>query len=109
MSVDSVIGLWREGERRLRELDPADRGPAERVVVALVDELRRRLGGAFTADELAGLYLRDGTDWCFDIAVRVAPSTPEAWDITTVGGAAFLRYVRSASDFAGGRRRVADD
>jgi hypothetical protein len=109
VSVESVIGLWREGERRLRELEPADRAPAERVVAALVDELRRRLGGAFTTDELASLYLSDGTDWCFDIAVRIAPATPEAWDITTVGGAAFLQYLRSAVDYAGGRRRVADE
>jgi hypothetical protein len=109
VSVESVIGLWREGDRRLRELDAADRAPAERVVSVLVDELRRRLGGAFTADELAALYLRDGTDWCFDVAVRVAPGTPEAWDITTVGGAAFLRYLRAAADYAGGRRLVAEE
>jgi hypothetical protein len=104
-----MIGLWREGERRLRELDPGQRVAAERVVAALVDELRRRLGGAFTADELASLYLRDGTDWCFDIAIREAPGVPEAWDITAVGGAAFLRYLRSSADYAGGRRRVVEE
>ena len=103
-----MIGLWREGERRLNGLDPAARTAAERVVAACVDELRRRLGGTFTADELAELYLRAGSDWCFDVAVRVAPGAPEAWDITTVGGAAYLRYLRSATDYAGGRR-VAED
>ena len=47
-----------------------------------------------------------GTDWCFDIAMRVAPGNPEAWDLTTVAGAAFARYVREASDYAGGARVV---
>ena len=72
-------------------------------------ELRRRLGGPFTTDELAALYGEQGTDWCFEIATRVAPNTPEAWDLTTVAGAAFARYVREASDYAGGapHRRTA--
>jgi hypothetical protein len=72
-------------------------------------ELRRRLGGPFTTDELAALYLREGTDWCFEIAVRVAPREPAAWDLTTVAGAAFARYVRQASDFAGGARVTRED
>ncbi len=99
-----MVELWRDGQRRLEAVDPGQRSAAERVVAALVDELRRRLGGPFTADELAALYLGAGTDWCFDIAVRVAPGSPEAWDLTTVAGAAFLRYLRSAADYAGGRR-----
>src|SRR5436190_23289271 len=104
MRFDEAIALWREGERRLSAAEPEDRPGLERVVDALVDELRRRLGGPFTADELAGLYTRDGTDWAFDVAVRVAPSNPAAWDMTTVVGAAFARYVRAATDYGGGRR-----
>ncbi len=69
-------------------------------------ELRRRLGGPFSADELARFYLGQGTDWCFQIATRVAPGSPAAWDLTTVAGAAFARYVREATDYAGGRRTV---
>lgn len=107
-SFDQVIGLWREGQRRLLESPPSARRARERVVDALVDELRRRLGGPFTADELAQLYLSGGIDWCFDIATRVAPGDPEAWDLTTISGAAFARYVREASDYAGGRRIAAD-
>lgn len=109
VGFDEVIGLWQDGPRRLRELDPAVRASAERVIDALVLELRRRLGGAFTADELARVYVEDGTDWCFDIAVRVAPDTPEAWDLAMVAGSAFARYVRTASDWGGGRRRLEDD
>ncbi len=80
--------------RPIRAVRPA----MERVVDALVDELRRRLGGPFTSDELARLYVEQGTDWAFDIATRVAPRTPEAWDMTTVG----RRRVRALS--ARGRR-----
>lgn len=104
MRFDELIVLWREGARRLDELDPAERPAVERVVDAIVLELRRRLGGPFTTAELAALYDQHGTDWCFELARRSAPTTPAAWDMTTVAGAAFARYVREASDYAGGRR-----
>jgi hypothetical protein len=80
----------------------------ERVRDEIVVELRRRLGGPFTTEELAQFFLAQGTDWCFQIAVRVAPAEPAAWDMTTVAGAAFARYVRGASDYAGGRRIIAE-
>lgn len=91
--------IWREGESRLAGADPADRPALDRVTDAIVAELRRRLGGPFTRQELADLYGADGTDWCFDIATRVAPGRPAAWDLTTVAGAAFGRYVRQAVDY----------
>ena len=75
----------------------------------LVDELRRRLGGPFTADELAALYGREGPVWAFDVALRTAPGNPAAWDMATVVGAAFARYLREASDYAGGRRIIEDE
>jgi hypothetical protein len=102
--VEEVIGLWDEGRRRLTEADPEDRPALERVTDELVDELRRRLGGPFGAQELADLYGELGTDWCFDLATRVAPDNPRAWDLPTVAGAAFARYLREAADYAGGRR-----
>ncbi|MBV9423801.1 MAG: hypothetical protein JOZ98_12880 [Solirubrobacterales bacterium] len=104
MDADHAIGLWREGERRLAAADPADRPALERVTDALVLELRRRLGGTFTAQELATMYSVQGTDWAYELATRVAPGNPGAWDMTTVAGAAFARYLREASDYAGGRR-----
>jgi hypothetical protein len=94
---------WREGERRVREAPASQRPVLERVIELLVAELRRRLGGTFTTDELVELYAA-GTDWCHDLAVRVAPAAPWAWDARTVGDAAFGRYVREAADYAGGRR-----
>jgi hypothetical protein len=109
MRFEEAIGLWREGQRRLLQADPDVRPAMERVTDALVVELRRRLGGPFTTQELATLYGQQGTDWCFDIATRVAPGTPAAWDLPTVAGAAFARYVREASDYGGGRRIIDDD
>ena len=104
MRFDEAMGLWRDGQRRLSAVEPGDRPALERVTDALVDELRRRLGGPFTADELADLYTREGTDWAFDIATRVAPGNPAAWDMSTVVGAAFARYAHEATDYGGGRR-----
>jgi hypothetical protein len=109
MRFDDVAALWREGQRRLAEADAADRAELERVTEEIVLELHRRLGGPFTTQELADLYVQQGTDWCFDIAVRAAPGNPSAWDLTTVAGAAFARYVREASDYGGGRRIFRDD
>jgi hypothetical protein len=103
---DEAISLWREGEHRLAAANPAERPALERVVERIVDELRRRLGGTFTAQELATLYGTEGTDWCFELAARAAPDQPTAWDLTTVAGAAFARYLREASDWGGGRRII---
>jgi hypothetical protein len=103
VSFEALNGFWQEGLRRLERSEPSERQTLERVVDALVVELRRRLGGPFTTEELARLYERDGVDWAFAIAARVAPATPAAWDMDTVN-AAFARYVRGASDYAGGRR-----
>ena len=105
-SYEDLIGLWQEGFRRLSELEPRDRDVCERVVEDLLTALHRRLGGLFAVAELARLYLDEGTDWCFEIAVRSAPATPAAWDMPTVAGAAFARYAREATDYTTGRRLV---
>jgi hypothetical protein len=101
---EQLIGLWQDGQRRLADAEPSERAALERVTDEIVLELRRRLGGPFSVQELTQLYMDQGTDWCFDIATRVAPRTPAAWDLTTVAGAAFARYAREATDYAVGRR-----
>jgi len=100
---DNALAQWQDGLRRLAEAPPEERRTLERVTRAIEDELRRRLGGAFTSDELVGLY-DEGTGWTTDLAVSVAPEEPYAWDVRTVADAAFGRYLRQATDFAGGRR-----
>jgi hypothetical protein len=102
---DVLITLWEDGQRRIAQAEPEQRRLLERVSQDIFLELRRRLGGKFTTDELAHYYLREGTDWCFEVAYTSAPSSPEVWDIGTVAGAAFARYARAAADYGGGVRR----
>jgi hypothetical protein len=106
MSFETSLEQWREGERRLADAPASQQDALERVVRRVTAELRRRLGGAFTAEELAELYEQEGTGWCVDVAVTVAPEQPYAWDARVVADAAFARYLRGATDYAGGRRRV---
>jgi hypothetical protein len=106
---DDLIGLWLDGQRRLAGADPVIRPAMERVSDQILYELHRRLVGPFTTADLAQLYTEQGTDWAFGLATRVAPRTPEAWDIPVVAGAAFARYAREASDYGGGRRLEAED
>jgi len=106
VSYESASYQWLQGERRLRSA-PAERVPAlERIVEALAAELRRRLGGRFLAQELADLY-EQGTTWCMQVAMKLAPEDPWAWEAAVVIDAAFARYLREASDYAGGRRELA--
>ena len=103
MAYDTALLQWQDGERRLRDAPPDQRQALDRVVARIVAELRRRLGGPFTTDELVALY-DQGTRWCLDIAYATAPGAPWAWDERTVADAAFGRYLREATDYAGGRR-----
>jgi hypothetical protein len=100
--LDNALYQWQQGERRLEAAASERRPLLQRIVDALTVELRRRLGGRFTAEELADLY-RQGTAWCLQVAMDVAPADPWAWDSRVVVDAAFARYLREAADFAGGR------
>ncbi|HSZ13164.1 MAG TPA: hypothetical protein VK790_03920 [Solirubrobacteraceae bacterium] len=107
MSFETANYQWQQGERRLAAA-PAERGPLlERVTNALVAELRRRLGGRFSAEELVGLY-EAGATWCMQIAMTLAPEDPWAWEAGVVVDAAFARYLREAADYAGGRRTLTE-
>ena len=106
-TFDTAAFQWQEGERWVREAPPEQRRTLDRVVERLVAELRRRLGGPFTAGELARLYDEQGTTWVTEMASSAAPEQPWAWD-QRVADAAFARYLREASDYAGGRRIFED-
>jgi hypothetical protein len=105
VSFENAIYQWRQGERRMRSAPPERHATLERVSDAIVAELRRRLGGRFSTDELVELYER-GTSWCLQVAMKVAPEQPWAWEAGVVIDAAFARYLREATDFAGGRREI---
>jgi hypothetical protein len=100
---ETALAQWEAGARLLEVAAPDERPVLELVTARVHDELRRRLGGAFTTDELADLY-DTGTGWVSDLAVAVAPDAPFAWDVRVIGDAAFARYLREATDYAGGRR-----
>jgi hypothetical protein len=100
--LDNALFQWEAGKRRLDEIEePRQRRMADRVVDAIREELRRRIGPTFSAGELAELYGR-GTDWCQQVAIDVAPAMES--EAQTLGDAAFWLYLRGATDFAGGRK-----
>lgn len=106
MATEQLIALraaqWQAGERHVEAIfDRAEGLAADRVVEALVQEVRRRLGGTFTALELVQLY-EAGTAWALPVAIDVAPGHATTWEARVVD-AAFARYLREARDWAGGR------
>jgi hypothetical protein len=100
--LDNALYQWQQGERRLSQAPSERRALLQRIIDMLVVELRRRLGGRFSAEELADLY-GHGTSWCLQLVMDVAPDDPWAWDSSIVIDAAFARYLREAVDYAGGR------
>jgi hypothetical protein len=99
-AIENALFQWEDGTRRLRDAGDIERRQLQSAADAVFEELRRRLGGPFTLSELANLY-GEGTDWATDMAERRFAGT----DASHVVDAAFGRYARFASDYAGGRRR----
>ena len=92
-AIENALFQWEDGARRLR-----DAPERERATLIVLDELRRRLGSSFTLAELATLYGGDpGWAWTLAEAAGGGPDAP--WIVD----AAFFRYAREASDYAGGR------
>jgi len=99
-ALENALYQWRDGDRRLAATPEPAKADLELAVDAVVEELRKRLGSRFVLDELTDLY-GEGTDWAIEVARRRAAGT----DAATVVDAAFARYAREASNFAGGRPR----
>ena len=87
--LESALFQWQLGARQLRDADTRE---ANRRVNLVIDELRRRLGSTFTAQELADHY-GQGTSWADELAGL------ESWIVD----AAFDRYLREAQNYSGGR------
>ncbi len=75
-----------------------DRRELEPPALAVLEELRRRLGSSFSLAELADLYAAN-PDWASEVA-RMAGAGTEAAQVVD---AAFGRYAREAVDYRGGR------
>lgn len=95
-SVAGPLLEWHAGERRLDEPGPA-RDARLRVVSAVDDELRRRVGSTYTLADLVRAY-GESASWFLEVAERTVPGTPEAWDPSVALDAAFARWARNASD-----------
>jgi hypothetical protein len=108
--VDNAILEWEEGYSRVQaaQSEPQRHRLLGRVVTAVEDELRKRLGSRFTVDELAALY-RERGDGFLDVAMAAVPSGEWLTDVSAASDAAFYLYMREAADFAGGRPRSARD
>lgn len=91
-ALDLAFDQWNQGERRVGQSPEM-----QDAIEAVLWELRRRLG-AFEIAELADLY-GEGTDWAHEVAQRHASGTESTYAVD----AAFARYARQASDYAGGR------
>lgn len=96
--LENALFNWEAGIERLRELERSGQLRGDDVTVPVREELRRRLGATFTAEDLAALYGR-GTDW----AMQLSGVDPGLSDLQDLVDAAFWLHLQAASDFAGGR------
>jgi len=87
---------WDAGEKCRDEPGPA-RDARLKVVAAVDDELRRRIGATYALADLVRAY-GESSRWFLELAQRVAPATPAAWDSAATLDAAFARWARNASD-----------
>ena len=98
--VESARREWEEGHRRLQ--DEVRRLPVpERLlaqVEAVIAELRRRVGGTFTLQELAAAYAR-AEEWSRAVVAEEAPAPGWPRTLSLVEAAAFHQYSRGAQDY----------
>jgi hypothetical protein len=91
---------WEHGYARL--VDATRDAKARERLLAQVDavtaELRRRLGGSFTLQELASTYA-DADRWTRVVVEDHAPAPGWAQTLSDVGDAAFHLYARGAIDY----------
>jgi hypothetical protein len=105
--LDNTVFEWEEGYARVEAArsQPGRSRALGRVVTAVEDELRKRLGSRFTVGELVALYREQG-DTFLDLAMAALPAGEGFDEVSAARDAAFYLYVREAADFAGGRPRA---
>jgi hypothetical protein len=106
-AVENAIFQWEEAYERLQALrsDPGLYEALGASVVAVEDELRKRLGSSFSIAELAALYEGDPL-WASERAREAVQRDSPATDMALAVDAAFYLYMREASDFGGGSLRA---
>lgn len=99
-AVELARQQWADGKRRLDDT----RANAQRYrrlhtqVEAIFEQLRRRIGGIYTLEELATVY-RDADAWLRRELADAAPGTEWSPDATIAADAAFHLYARGARDY----------
>jgi hypothetical protein len=98
--VESARSEWEEAYRRLLEAarDPQRAEALHRQLEVVRDELRRRVGSAYTLRELAAEYRRADA-WAREAVAERAPSRGWVASLSLVEGAAFHLHARGAVDF----------
>jgi hypothetical protein len=98
--LESARRDWEVAYRRLREesRDPAKADALHSQLEAVSAELRKRVGGTYTLDELAREYVR-ADDWARSAVAENAPTAGWPGTLSIVEGAAFLLYSRGAVDY----------
>jgi hypothetical protein len=91
---------WEDGNRRFVEAarDPARADALHRHRDAVLDELRRRVGGIFTLAELTAAYA-GAERWLREVVDENAPSRGGVRTVSLAGDAAFHAYSRGAQDY----------
>jgi hypothetical protein len=99
--VEAARREWQEGHRRFVEeaRDPVLADALHRQRDAVVEELRRRVGGIYTLAELASAY-ESAEPWLREVIDARAPSRGGARTVSLAGDAAFHAYSRGAQDYA---------
>jgi hypothetical protein len=91
---------WKAGHARFAQevSDPTRADELHRQLEVVMDELRRRVGGTFTLEELASAYV-DADMWVLDVVGERAPTRGWARTTSMVADAAFHLYSRAAQDY----------
>ena len=98
-ALEAARDAWEDGARALEPLLGAG-GARVRIVNAVHEELRRRVGATFRLADLATVY-EGASAWYLDLAARVAPREPHLWDPAVTLDGAFGIHQRHAVDARG--------
>lgn len=103
MTSTDVASARREWEDAYRRLDDARSDPRRSALVnaqlvAMTNELRKRVGSTFTLGELADEYRRADA-WAFQVVGGDELDPQSLSMLTYVEGAAFRLYARGAVDY----------
>jgi hypothetical protein len=98
--VEAARQEWADGHRRLeaQRERPSRYRILHQQLDAVLEQLRRRVGGVFTLAELADEYRRSDR-WVHAAITELPPAAQWPSGLTTATDAAFHLYARGAQDY----------